>query len=146
MENAETKEDQAKETHITGEAETEQQQASPAPNQEKETPGTLVAEPVTLAEGATTEQQVFCDTCGAANPLTARYCQHCSALLPFRHTTGMLVGPTLLATRYQLLSCIGQGGMGAVYKAADIRFNNRPVAIKEMSTSGLPAARLQEAE
>jgi tetratricopeptide (TPR) repeat protein len=36
--------------------------------------------------------------------------------------------------------------MGAVYKAADTRFNNRPVAIKEMSTSGLPAARLQEAE
>ncbi|HEY6540259.1 MAG TPA: tetratricopeptide repeat protein [Ktedonobacteraceae bacterium] len=145
MENAETQEDQAQETQIAGEAETDQKQTSPTPNQEKETPGTLVAEPETQAEGATTEQQVFCDTCGAANPLTARYCQHCSALLPFRHTTGMLVGPILLANRYQLLSCIGQGGMGAVYKAADTRFNNRPVAIKEMSTSGLPAARLQEA-
>src|ERR1700730_8863311 len=145
MENAETQEDQAQEAQITKETETEQKQTPPTLIQE--TPDTLVAEPKTQLEEDTTEQpQAFCDTCGAANPLTARYCQHCSALMPFRHTTGMLVGPILLANRYQLLSCIGQGGMGAVYKAADTRFNNRPVAIKEMSTSGLPSARLQEAE
>jgi tetratricopeptide (TPR) repeat protein len=145
MENAETQEDQAQETQITEDTETEQKQ--PPPTLSQETPDTLTAEPKTEVEEDTTEQpQAFCDTCGAANPLTARYCQHCSALMPFRHTTGMLVGPILLANRYQLLSCIGQGGMGAVYKAADTRFNNRPVAIKEMSTSGLPAARLQEAE
>src|SRR5690242_4731118 len=146
MENAETQEDQAQEAQIAGESEAEHKQAEPLPNQEKETPGTLVTEPETGAENAAAQQQVFCDTCGAANSLTARYCQHCSALLPFRHTTGTLVGPTLLANRYQLLACIGQGGMGAVYKAADTKFNNRPVAIKEMSTSGLPTARLQEAE
>src|SRR5260221_6276783 len=35
--------------------------------------------------------------------------------------------------------------MGAVYKAADTRFNNRPVAIKEMSSTGLSPASLQEA-
>jgi len=52
----------------------------------------------------------------------------------------------LLAGRYQLVSRIGQGGMGAVYKATDTRFNNRPIAIKEMSSAGLPPARLQEAE
>jgi len=144
MENAETQEDQAQEAQITEETETEQKQAPPVLSQE--TPETLIVEPKTQVEETTTGQQAFCDTCGAANPLTARYCQHCSALMPFRHTTGMLVGPTLLANRYKLLSCIGQGGMGAVYKAADTRFNNRPVAIKEMSTSGLPAARLQEAE
>src|ERR1700724_2259872 len=140
MENAETQEDQ-----ITEETEMEQKQAPPILSQE--TPDTLTAEPETEVEEATTQQQqAFCDTCGAANPLTARYCQHCATLMPFRHTTGMLVGPIMLANRYQLLTCIGQGGMGAVYKAADTRFNNRPVAIKEMSTSGLPAARLQEAE
>jgi len=144
MENAETQEEQAQEAQITEETETEQKQAPPVLSQE--TPETLIVEPKTQVEETTTGQQAFCDTCGAANPLTARYCQHCSALMPFRHTTGMLVGPTLLANRYKLLSCIGQGGMGAVYKAADTRFNNRPVAIKEMSTSGLPAARLQEAE
>ncbi len=138
MENAETQEDQ-----ITEEA--EQKQAPPAINQE--TPDTLTAEAKTEADVvAAAEQQAFCDTCGAANPPTARYCQHCAALMPFRHTTGMLVGPTLLANRYQLVSCIGQGGMGAVYKAADTKFNNRPVAIKEMSSAGQPPARLQETE
>src|SRR5260370_7841989 len=35
--------------------------------------------------------------------------------------------------------------MGAVYKAANTRFNNRPVAIKEMSSTGLSPASLQEA-
>ncbi|MGH2496737.1 MAG: tetratricopeptide repeat protein [Ktedonobacteraceae bacterium] len=144
MENAETQEDQVQEDQIA--EETEQTPAPSAQNQSQETPETLNAETKTEDGATVTEQQAFCDACGAANPPTARYCQHCASLMPFRHTTGMLVGPTLLANRYQLLSCIGQGGMGAVYKAADTRFNNRAVAIKEMSTSGLPAARLQEAE
>ena len=94
----------------------------------------------------TQDDQQFCDNCGAANPPTARFCQHCATLLPFTHTTGTLPEQTLLASRYQLMSRIGQGGMGAVYKATDTRFNNRPIAIKEMSSAGLPPARLQEAE
>ena len=93
-----------------------------------------------------TIQEQFCDTCGAANPPTARFCQNCATLLPFKHSTGTLAQQMVLGGRYQLLSCIGQGGMGAVYKAADTRFNNRPVAIKEMSSAGLPPARLQEAD
>ncbi len=93
-----------------------------------------------------TTQELYCDNCGAANPPTARFCQFCATLLPFKHSTGSLPDQTLLAGRYQLLSRIGQGGMGAVYKAADTRFNNRPLAIKEMSSTGLPPARLQEAE
>ncbi len=94
----------------------------------------------------TEDNQQFCDNCGAANPPTARFCQHCATLLPFTHTTSTLPEQTLLAGRYQLISRIGQGGMGAVYKASDTRFNNRPIAIKEMSSAGLPPARLQEAE
>jgi tetratricopeptide (TPR) repeat protein len=93
-----------------------------------------------------TTQELYCDNCGAANPATARFCQFCATLLPFKHSTGSLPEQTLLASRYQLLSRIGQGGMGAVYKAADTRFNNRPLAIKEMSSTGLPPARLLEAE
>jgi tetratricopeptide (TPR) repeat protein len=93
-----------------------------------------------------TTQELYCDNCGAANPATARFCQFCATLLPFKHSTGSLPDQTLLAGRYQLLSRIGQGGMGAVYKAADTRFNNRPLAIKEMSSTGLPPARLLEAE
>ncbi|MGZ3609281.1 MAG: protein kinase domain-containing protein, partial [Ktedonobacteraceae bacterium] len=93
-----------------------------------------------------TTQELYCDNCGAANPPSARFCQFCATLLPFKHSTGELPDQTLLAGRYQLLKRIGQGGMGAVYKAADTHLNNRPVAIKEMSSTGLTPARLQEAE
>ena len=92
----------------------------------------------------TTEEQ-FCEKCGLANPPTARFCQYCAAPLPVTHTTGSLPEQTLLGDRYQLLSRIGQGGMGAVYKATDTRLADRVVAIKEMSKAGLPAARREEA-
>ncbi len=88
----------------------------------------------------------FCDNCGLANAETARFCQHCAAPLLFKHSTGDLPEQTLLGNRYQLEARIGQGGMGAVYKAADTRFNNRSVAIKEMSRAGLTPSRIQEAE
>ncbi|HEX4207963.1 MAG TPA: tetratricopeptide repeat protein [Ktedonobacteraceae bacterium] len=91
-------------------------------------------------------QEQFCANCGAANTTTARFCQYCAAPLPFRPSTGALPEQTLLNGRYQLETRIGQGGMGAVYKATDTRFNNRPVAIKEMSNAGLSEGRLQEAE
>ncbi len=139
----------AQKDQITQEADHDHDQPQAPPTLTQETPDTLLAE--AAAQGDTTaatdtEEQVFCDNCGAANPPGARYCQYCAALIPIKHATGTLVGQTLLAGRYQLLSCIGQGGMGAVYKAADTKFNSRPVAIKEMSSAGLPPARLQETE
>lgn len=88
----------------------------------------------------------FCDNCGAANPETARHCQYCGSLLLFKHTTGALPEHTTLEGRYQLERRIGQGGMGAVYKATDSRFSNRSVAIKEMSRAGLTPTSVQEAE
>ncbi len=89
----------------------------------------------------------FCNDCGAANPLTSRFCQHCGALMPFTHVmTDALLSQAPLANRYRLLSRIGQGGMGAVYKASDTNFNDRRVAIKEMSSVGLSSTRLEEAE
>ncbi len=93
-----------------------------------------------------TTQEQFCENCGAANTTTARFCQYCAAPLPFTHITGTLPEQTLLSGRYQLETRIGQGGMGAVYKASDTRFNNRPIAIKEMSRTGLSASQIQEAE
>ncbi|MEO7021069.1 MAG: protein kinase, partial [Ktedonobacteraceae bacterium] len=93
-----------------------------------------------------TTQENFCNDCGAANPLSARCCQNCGTVLSFAHTTGVLPEQTRLANRYQLVQSIGQGGMGAVYKATDSSFNDRAVAIKEMSSAGLSPSHLQEAE
>ncbi len=93
-----------------------------------------------------TTQEQFCDNCGASNTTSARFCQNCATPLPFRHTTGSLPEQTLLNNRYKLETRIGQGGMGAVYKASDTRFNNRALAIKEMSRAGLSPSSIQEAE
>jgi tetratricopeptide (TPR) repeat protein len=91
-------------------------------------------------------QEQFCENCGAANAMTARFCQYCATPLPFKYTTGTLPEETLLNGRYQLETRIGQGGMGAVYKAVDTRFNNRPIALKEMSQAGLSGLHAKEAE
>src|SRR5437879_5250864 len=77
----------------------------------------------TIRHMATQEQ--FCEHCGAANVMTARFCQNCATPLPFNHLTGDLPEQTMLSNRYELVMRIGQGGMGAVYKAIDTRFNNR---------------------
>mgnify|MGYP000405391048 CR=1 FL=1 len=43
----------------------------------------------------------------------------------------MLTPGTVLQNRYRIASLLGQGGMGAVYRAWDLRLNI-PVAVKEM--------------
>jgi serine/threonine protein kinase len=47
------------------------------------------------------------------------------------HQRGLAPGVVLSAGRYQIEKRIAQGGMGAVYRAIDTRFN-RPCAVKEM--------------
>ncbi len=93
----------------------------------------------------------FCDSCGAANRPQAVFCYACGQPLQAHggksssQTTGLLAYNHLLKQRYRIISQVGKGGFGAVYKAADLQFGNRQVAIKEMSQSSLSQQELIEA-
>ena len=94
---------------------------------------------------------LYCTNCGAANSLQAKFCFRCGQSLltsipaGSSSLTGLLVYNQVLNQRYRIISRVGKGGFGAVYKSTDLKFGNRLVAIKEMSQSGLNQQNLVEA-
>src|SRR6266487_446045 len=86
---------------------------------------------------------LFCAACGAANVVGADECFACGKSLAAAQTNFQR---TTLKQRYLVLGQIGQGGFGAVYKAADVQFGDRLLAIKEMSQSGSGEEDGQEVE
>src|SRR5260370_36805277 len=107
------------------------------------------------ANGATCmiSSAFYCDSCGAANRAQAVFCFACGQPLQNQGgnksglTTGLLVYNHLLKQRYRIINPVGQGGFGAVYKAADLQFGNRLVAIKDMSHTTLtPQERVEPTE
>ncbi len=101
---------------------------------------------------------IYCNICGSANRPNATFCARCGRQLKTANKgtisavsttsttkTGLLTQQHIIKGRYHILAMVGQGGFGAVYKAADMQFGNRLLAIKEMSQSNLSPQELVEA-
>ena len=70
---------------------------------------------------------IFCCQCGKENPDTSDFCSRCKSIL----FGGFIPEGKVLKERYKVISLVKSGGMGAVYKASDIKFD-RFCAIKEL--------------
>jgi len=80
----------------------------------------------------------YCSKCGAVNPSQAKSCFSCGLSLKITAPLPPLITDQhLLQNRYHILAQLGSGGSSAVYQAEDTLLNNRLVAIKTISLSGL---------
>ena len=83
---------------------------------------------------------LYCNRCGAANSQQAELCFACgtSLSIAFASAPSEKLSPNhVLKQRYRICTLMGQGGMGAVYKAEDMQFGNRFMAVKEMRLTAL---------
>ena len=76
-----------------------------------------------------------CDQCQTENGVEARFCAKCGAALVVPRERDPLLG-TVIAGRFRVLSVLGEGGMGRVYRGEQqMGTTSRAVAIKVLTTS-----------
>lgn len=79
-----------------------------------------------------------CPNCRSPVRDQARFCNQCGQALPASNLgTGLLPPNAVLSNRYIILNKVGQGGMGAVYQAADMRIQGKIWALKELSDAAI---------
>ena len=67
------------------------------------------------------------------------------SILPDMGGAGRLAPGQMLKQRYRIVTLVGRGGMGSVYKAEDTQFGGCIIAVKEMSQSNLSSQEAAEA-
>lgn len=75
---------------------------------------------------------IYCGNCGHQHRETTKFCQGCGGEIIATDSSGSLMAGVMLDNRYEIMELIKAGGMGAVYKALDHRFDKKLCAVKEM--------------
>lgn len=85
----------------------------------------------------------YCTTCGAANESLNTQCFACAQ--PYVENATEIASLDMLLGRYRLLTQVGVGGFGVVYKAIDTQRSDHIVAIKQINLRGLSPQKMIEA-
>src|SRR5690349_9451301 len=84
----------------------------------------------------------YCPHCGAANAVESQSCFSCQRAFAAPEETAQGI---MLQGRYQLLTQVGSGGFGGVYRSVDSADAGLVVAVKQITLRGLAAQEVIEA-